>query len=100
MKKLYIWTDKELSTSELSKEETPENYPKLTERYHPGGGLIVICENLENIKETIIDYNSNLTGNWRKINSDFIERLPDPDHTYDIEASENKVFLFPDKGCC
>lgn len=59
-----------------------ERIEQLTDNYHPGGGLVIIAESLERAKTLL----PNIT-------------LPVPDYMTD-GGIEEKVFIFPDSGCC
>jgi len=71
----------------------------LTGHYHSDGGAVVIAENLERALELL---NSN--GDRRGSDTPFsdlpkIDKLPDM--TMDINGdSQERVMIFPDKGCC
>lgn len=56
----------------------------LTDRWHSGGGLMVVAETVERAREIAP---GNTSG--------------EPDAVYELEGEpEEKVFIFPDSGCC
>lgn len=59
-----------------------ESVEDLTDNYHANGGAVVIAESLDRVYE---------------IN----DRLRDqkPDYEYESQGEE-KIFIFPDAGCC
>lgn len=61
---------------------------KCTSNYHPEGGVVVVAENLERAKELAL-------GSGAEIKED-----EKPDAVYDVAQAEEKVFIFPDAGCC
>lgn len=66
----------------------------LTDNYHHGGGAVVIAESLERARELLNDAapddDDERTGYHTVM----------PDSFYDVAAMEEKVFIFPDSGCC
>lgn len=92
MMKIFIWKDIE----------------QLTDHYHSGGGLAVIADS-EDRARTIAsqykDYWIYSKGDIdRKIYDEepYIKLKPEelPDYIFNIEAEEERVIIFPDKGCC
>lgn len=74
-KKMFVW----------------ENVSDLTCNYHDGGGVVVIADNMEVARELLEKHGARkgceaFTGN--------------PDYSASVEADEDKVFIFPDAGCC
>jgi len=71
--------------------------PVVSSRYHSGGGAVVIAENKERaeelLRETVKKYREEVEMDM----TDFkIDSEP-----YIIEGGlEEKVFIFPDAGCC
>lgn len=59
----------------------------LTERCHPGGGLVVIAKSKDRIAALIKECDPML-----------YEINEEPDFIYQIESEEEKVFVFPDAG--
>ena len=57
----------------------------LTSNYHDGGGALVIADNLESARK--------LLGN-SEANTQM------PNFSASVESNENRVFIFPDAGCC
>lgn len=60
---------------------------ELTEEYHPQGGACVIAPDEETAIKT-------LEGNPGCKNPG------KPDYSYEVEAKEQKCFIFADSGCC
>lgn len=70
-----------------------EEVEELTDRYHPGGGLVVIAENETEARELIATIESiKLTEEeWEEV------------LVYELSAFQDvepKMFIFPDAGCC
>lgn len=64
---------------------------QLTDRYHSGGGLVVVAENEENVKELIKDhpYIELTEVDWKYVD------------IYDVTTEvDSEVYVFPDAGCC
>ncbi len=69
-----------------------ENVYGLTNNYHDGGGTVVIAGSLEAARELLKD-----TGGVTKKCDVFTE---EPDYSIPVGGQEDKVFIFPDAGCC
>ncbi len=69
-----------------------EEVEELTDRYHPGGALVVIAENETEARELIkTDQNIKLSKEeWEEV---IIYNLKD-------ETVLSRMFIFPDAGCC
>lgn len=68
-----------------------ENVSGLTNNWHDGGGALVIAEDLEMARILLL----------RNGVSESSETLTkEPDFTTSVETNEEKVFIFPDAGCC
>jgi hypothetical protein len=63
---------------------------QLTDRWHPEGGLVVIARDKKSALGMLAtDPNIHITGDeWDSV----IE--------YDIDSKEERIFIFPDAGCC
>jgi hypothetical protein len=72
--KVFIWT----------------RIANLTDNYHSDGGLVVVADNLADA--TFLAENEGVTFAQEEINT-FIEYNTD-------DSAEEKVFIFPDAGCC
>ena len=59
----------------------------LTDNYHSGGGLVVIADNLEDAKILAMEKGVK-----------FDDEIPTVYELKDIV--EDKVYIFPDAGCC
>lgn len=83
MKVLCIWNDVD----------------HVTERYHQEGGIVVIADNLEAALQMIRD---KCPGCDCKIpiRPERHVGLAMPDYMAKIVAYEDKIFLFPNAGCC
>lgn len=68
-----------------------ENVMELTERYHSGGGLVVIAKDKFEVNELIKDdpYIKLTKEDWSTVKIYSLE-----------EPVEPEVFIFPDAGCC
>lgn len=76
--KVFIWTSIE----------------KLTDNYHSEGGLVVVAKDLERAYELARNEGVEFTTN------EYSDELT-PDVVYNTDDSaEEKVFIFPDAGCC
>lgn len=67
----------------------------LTDSYHDGGGLAIVAENLPRARELFLAKAT--SPDKRKC--EVLSRDPDELYNVDAEAKE-KVFIFPDAGCC
>ena len=67
------------------------NLENLTDRWHTEGGLLIITDG-----EPLTD--------WLKYRDDrtpdLREDLPEPDLTFNCDATEKAVYVFEDSGCC
>ncbi len=63
----------------------------LTSNYHDGGGVMVIADNLDVARQLLKE---NVTSN----KSEVFTR--EPDYSTSVGSEEDKVFIFPDAGCC
>lgn len=68
-----------------------ETVGDLTNSYHDGGGVVVIADNMEAARELL------KTHGARKGCEAF---TASPDFSAPVETNEDKVFIFPDAGCC
>ena len=75
MKKMFVW----------------ENVSDLTGNYHDGGGVVVIADNMDVARELLVKNGARKGCEVFKL---------DPDYSASVEADEDKVFIFPDAGCC
>lgn len=67
----------------------------LTDNYHNGGGLAIVAENLTRARELFLNESSSPDSRKCEI------LTCDPDHIYNVDAeAKEKVFIFPDAGCC
>ena len=60
-----------------------------SDNYHPEGGVAVIAESLQRAVEIA-----------NQLNGCNIQKNEMPDDVYEIKSDEEKVFIFPDAGCC
>lgn len=68
------------------------NVDELTDRYHDGGGVVIIAETVQRAEE-LIPY----TGNGERMK----RVVGPPDSVYTLVGThEEKVDVFPDEGCC
>ena len=74
MKKMFVW----------------ENVDGLTGNYHDGGGTVVIADNLDAARKLL----EKQTGKGCSAMKD------EPDYSASVGSDEDKVFIFPDAGCC
>ncbi|WP_067201191.1 hypothetical protein [Microbacterium sp. XT11] len=73
----------------------------VTRNYHDGGGLVIITDRdpLEAWRgsELYVDPRKHYgKADWAEADID----LSSPDAVYDVDADEERVFVFPDSGCC
>lgn len=71
----------------------------ITDNWHDGGGVLIITSRFYNDawKEYVDKYQTE-KGEYE--NDIECKELPDPDLSYECSASEEKVFVFEDAGCC
>lgn len=76
-----------------------EYIEELTDRYHSGGGLMLITDKdpQEFYAEWVANNNASKSG-WED-NYPTTE-LPEPTYAVSTQATESKVFIFKDSGCC
>lgn len=75
MKTMFVW----------------ENVDGLTNNYHDGGGTVVIADNLEVARKLLVE-------NGVSEGSEVLTESPN--YTTSVVSDEDKVFIFPDAGCC
>lgn len=75
MKTMFVW----------------ENVSGLTSNYHDGGGTVVIAESLDAARDL-------LKSDGVSSGSDVFTE--EPSFMASVMTEENKVFIFPDAGCC
>jgi hypothetical protein len=75
MKKMFVW----------------ESVDGLTGNYHDGGGTLVIAEDLGTAREL-------LKKNGVSAGSGVFKE--EPSFVAPVMCDEDKVFIFPDAGCC
>jgi hypothetical protein len=68
-----------------------EHVSALTERYHDGGGVTIIAESLEAARKMYME-DGGLQG------CDLMTEQPDLE--CEVSATEPKLFVFPNAGCC
>lgn len=66
-----------------------ENLDKLTERWHPQGGLVIIAKSRKQAEKMADDNNEGIDLEWDKLK-----------YTSKVKESKPKLFIFPDAGCC
>lgn len=66
----------------------------LTHNWHDDGGLVVVAVDLAKARELIVD-NGRIPASCTALTDP-------PDHTYPLKRGtyQDKVFVFPDAGCC
>ena len=75
--KLYIW----------------EYLDGLTEAYHSGGGLVIVTDRTVNeVWDSYTPAEYPCKGVLRK--------LPEADTTMEVVSDKERVWVFPDAGCC
>lgn len=79
-----------------------QNATDITDRYHSGGGVLIIAPTLERAREVFLR-DGTLPGN--EFGPGFVPSesnvlTTDPDVFYRIEATDERLFLFPNAGCC
>ena len=74
MKMLFVW----------------ESVEQVSYSYHDGGGVTIIADNLEAARELVKKMVPSGSGV-------FTEK---PDFTASVVTESDKVFIFPDAGCC
>lgn len=76
MKTMFVW----------------ENVSGLTTSYHDGGGTVVIAESLDAARD--------LLKSDGVVSSGSEVFTQEPDYTASVVSEEDRVFIFPDAGCC
>lgn len=66
---------------------------ELTDNYHSDGGLVVVAKDLERAHE--LARNEGVTFS----EGDYDELTPTIEYNTD-DSAEERVFIFPDAGCC
>lgn len=77
--KLFIW----------------ENVEYLTTNYHDSGGLVIMAETLERARE-LVPAHTDDDGNPRICEA----MTQPPDAALTVESEQERVWIFPDAGCC
>lgn len=62
----------------------------VTPNYHDGGGVVVIAEDVERARKLLLE-----DGGVQR--SEFTD---EPDYSTSVGTRKEKVFIFPDAGCC
>lgn len=68
-----------------------ENVTGLTHSYHDGGGTIVFAESLEKARDLL---------KAKGVSNTSEAFSTEPDYETLAPHSEERVFIFPDAGCC
>lgn len=76
MKCMYVW----------------ESVNELTNNYHDGGGLVIISNDLESARE-LLKQSISLKSKCEALKVD-------PDYVTSVTAEKDKIFIFPNEGCC
>lgn len=63
---------------------------KVTDNYHPGGGLLVVAESLEAARALVAE----------QVRSDCAALTDEPDRQFDAVAEAPFHVVFRDAGCC
>lgn len=66
-----------------------ENIEEVSGRYHSNGGLVVIADNEVRAREI-----ANIVPGC------YVHPEETPNYIRDVSDGEEKVFIFPDAGCC
>lgn len=78
MKVMYVW----------------ESVSGLTQNYHDGGGALVIADNLEAARQLLKE---------KGVSEGSEVFVQEPDYTASVVTvleTQDRVFIFPDAGCC
>lgn len=75
MKSMFVW----------------EYSDKVTDNYHSGGGVLAIADDIVEARRLCAE-------GGIEADSPFFNK--EPDYSALIDAVEDKVFVFPDAGCC
>lgn len=73
-----------------------QNATDITDNYHSGGGVLVIAPDLERAREVFL--RDAARRGFVPSESNVLTTVPDI--FYRIEAPDERLFLFPDAGCC
>lgn len=66
-----------------------EDVEKCSDNYHEGGGVVVIADDEDRARDVA-----------NSIHGCHIQPDEKPVASYDVATDEEKVFIFPDAGCC
>lgn len=76
-----------------------ESVGQLTPNYHSGGALIIIAETLEKSLLMAKEYRTKYSFETHDIN--LTEEEINNVKTFELKKdTEEKIFIFPDSGCC
>lgn len=70
-----------------------EEVDHATERYHPEAGIVVIAESLERARDLLRRPDEYVPSNCGAYTQE-------PDYTTEVTDTQERVFIFPDAGCC
>lgn len=70
----------------------------ISERYHSGGGLLIVSESMESARTEWSDYAAK--NNVGSYDGHKPSELGEPSHQWSTDATERKIIVFPDAGCC
>jgi hypothetical protein len=71
-----------------------DNIKDLTDSHHSSGGLVIISE-----KDWPIAWREHLINDGEDWTT-YTKKLPQPDLVFDCNHTEERVFIFPNQGCC
>lgn len=62
----------------------------ITDRYHDGGGVVVIAKDADRARDLLMATDGVSNKNF----------TDEPDFSTSVGTRKEKVFIFPDAGCC
>ncbi len=69
---------------------------KVSENYHERGSVLIQAESLERAREL----SKCCTDKYREGSYSMIGTDAEPDAVFECDSTEEKVWVFPDAGCC
>lgn len=75
---------------------------EVTTRYHPEGGVLIQAPTLERAREIALkeDWDARHVDEDDPVSQRMQGIDAEPDAIFDSDSTEEKVWIFPDAGCC
>lgn len=68
--------------------------------YHKGGSVLIEAETIERAREIAFFDTYDISDGYKEIKKPITDISIEPDAIFDSHSTEEKVWIFPDAGCC